>query len=51
MVRRFKLKPDERITWEVEPVQIPGPEPGAGVDDALFSFEALLGLRRDNSYG
>ena len=29
MVRRFKLKPDERITWEVEPVQIPGPEPGA----------------------
>jgi len=29
MVRRFKLKPDERITWKVEPVQIPGPEPGA----------------------
>ena len=29
MVRHFKLKPDERITWEVEPVQIPGPEPGA----------------------
>ena len=29
MVRRIDLKPDERMTWEVEPVQIPGPEPGA----------------------
>ncbi|KRP37816.1 MAG: hypothetical protein ABS34_00910 [Opitutaceae bacterium BACL24 MAG-120322-bin51] len=28
MVRRFELKPNERITWEVEPVQIPGPERG-----------------------
>ena len=29
MVRRFELKPNERITWKVEPVQISGPEPGA----------------------
>jgi formylglycine-generating enzyme required for sulfatase activity/serine/threonine protein kinase len=28
MVRRFNLKPNERIKWEVEPVQIPGPEQG-----------------------
>ena len=28
MVRRFELKPNERITWKVEPVQIPGPELG-----------------------
>jgi formylglycine-generating enzyme required for sulfatase activity len=30
MVRRFELKPNERIVWKVEPVRIPGPELGAG---------------------
>jgi formylglycine-generating enzyme required for sulfatase activity len=26
MLRRFKVKPDERIVWKVDPVRIPGPE-------------------------
>jgi formylglycine-generating enzyme required for sulfatase activity/serine/threonine protein kinase len=30
MVRRFELKPNERIVWKVEPVRIPGPKLGAG---------------------
>ena len=30
MMRRFELKPNERVVWDVAPVQIPGPEPGAG---------------------
>ncbi|MFQ3240347.1 MAG: formylglycine-generating enzyme required for sulfatase activity/serine/threonine protein kinase [Lentimonas sp.] len=30
MVRRFKLKPNERVVWDVTPVPIPGPEFGSG---------------------
>lgn len=29
MVRRYELKPNERAVWNVAPVKIPGPEPGA----------------------
>lgn len=30
MVRRFKVKPNETIVWEVQPVPIPGPVPEQG---------------------
>ncbi len=29
MVRRFELKPNERVVWDVTPVKIPGPKSGA----------------------
>jgi formylglycine-generating enzyme required for sulfatase activity len=38
MMRRFELKPDQRVVWEVTPVPIPGPEFG---QDWTMPYHAL----------
>ena len=38
MMRRFELKPNEQVEWDVAPVPIPGPEVGAGW---LLPYDAL----------
>jgi formylglycine-generating enzyme required for sulfatase activity/serine/threonine protein kinase len=39
MVRSFQLEPNERVTWEVSPVPIPGPSKGKAWSVPYLGFE------------